>query len=183
MIHTIWFSISILCFIGMSFFRLGEFSSMILLICFLHLCHGFLLSDAYTTWLLVSSWFHFMAVAVISGHPMVVASPKCWGFLVQFSAITTYMFSWWCQDSTPLHFPLLVGIQLPLRLHSHQWPFLASQRAELQLVFMTLSCFQNQYPPCWYLHITDSCCPYEIQPWLPLEPSFFVLSGNTSQKL
>ena len=46
--------------------------------------------------------------------------------------------------------PSVLGHQLQLRLHLHQWPSMASHSAEPQLLFMTPSCLQNQY------HLGDS---------------------------
>jgi hypothetical protein len=52
-------------------------------------------------------------------------------------------------DVTSLQFlcvtPSVLGCELQLKLHLHQWPFLASHSAKLQLLFMTPSCLQNQY--------------------------------------
>ena len=56
------------------------------------------------------------------GHLMVLASPKH------------------CMT------PSVLGLQLQLRLHLHQWPSMASHSAKHQLLFMTPSCLQNQYP-------------------------------------
>jgi hypothetical protein len=46
--------------------------------------------------------------------------------------------------------PLILGHQLQLRLHLHQWSSLTSQTAKPQLIFMMPSCLQNQY------HLGDS---------------------------
>ena len=46
--------------------------------------------------------------------------------------------------------PSVLGHQLQLRLHLHQWPSMASHSAEPQLLCMTPSCLQNQY------HLGDS---------------------------
>jgi hypothetical protein len=82
--------------------------------------------------------------AALGGHLTVLASPKH------------------CMTISVL------GRQLQLRLHLHQWPSMASHRAEPQLLCVTSSCLQNQY------HLGD---PYtlpspaapEVQPWLSLE--------------
>jgi hypothetical protein len=39
----------------------------------------------------------------------------------------------------------ILGLQLLLRLHLQQWPLLASHSVKPQLLFMALSCPQNQY--------------------------------------
>jgi hypothetical protein len=44
------------------------------------------------------------------------------------------------------------------------------------------SCLQNQYH-LGDSFITSSGYQHEVQPWPPLEHSFFVLSENTSQKI
>ena len=46
--------------------------------------------------------------------------------------------------------PSVLGIQLQLRLHVHQWPSMPSHSAEPQLLCVTPSCLQNQY------HLDDS---------------------------
>ena len=89
-------------------------------------------------------------------------------------------------DVTSLQFlcvtPSVLGCELQLKLHLHQWPFLASHSAKLQLLFMTPSCLQNQY------HLGDpymlpSPAAAGVQHWVSLEHSLFVLSENTSQKM
>lgn len=67
------------------------------------------------------------------------------------------------------------------RPHLHQWPFLASMP-------------NLRYSP-WPLHASKTStifvplklakfnCQPKVQPWLPLEHSFCVLSGNTSKKI
>jgi hypothetical protein len=39
--------------------------------------------------------------------------------------------------------PSVLGLQLQLRLHLHQWPFMASHSAEPQLLCMTPSCLKT----------------------------------------
>jgi len=46
--------------------------------------------------------------------------------------------------------PSVLGHQLQLRLHLHQWLSMASHSAQPQLFFMIPSCLQNQY------HLDDS---------------------------
>jgi hypothetical protein len=46
--------------------------------------------------------------------------------------------------------PSVLGCQLQLRVHLHQWPSMASHSTKPQLLFMTPSCIQNQY------HLGDS---------------------------
>jgi hypothetical protein len=46
--------------------------------------------------------------------------------------------------------PSVLGHQLQLRLHLHQWPSMASHSAEPQVLCVTPSCLQNQY------HLGDS---------------------------
>jgi hypothetical protein len=69
--------------------------------------------------------------------------------------------------------PSVLGLQLQLRLHLHQWPSMASHSVEPQLLFLTPSCLQNQY------HLGDpyilpSPAAVGVQPWLSLEHSLFV---------
>lgn len=42
----------------------------------------------------------------------------------------------------------ILGLRLPLRLHLHQWDFMLSHHAKLQLFSMIPSCFQNQCQMC-----------------------------------
>lgn len=46
--------------------------------------------------------------------------------------------------------PSVLGCQLQLRVHFHQWPSMASHSTKPQLFFMMPSCLQNQY------HLDDS---------------------------
>ena len=69
--------------------------------------------------------------------------------------------------------PSVLGYQLQVRLHLYQWPSLASHSAKPQLLFMTLSCLQNLILIHYQVQLQ-----YEVQPWLSLEHSFFVLSEN-----
>ena len=46
-------------------------------------------SAAHSDCLLCSGWLHSSAVAVLSGHPMGLASPKFWGLLVQLGCTFT----------------------------------------------------------------------------------------------
>jgi hypothetical protein len=41
--------------------------------------------------------------------------------------------------------PLVLGCQLKLRLHLHQWPSMASHSTKPQLLSMIPSCLQDQY--------------------------------------
>lgn len=102
--------------------------------------------------------------------PTVLASLKHWGLLLQLRCTFTNSPSW-LSSSTSLHDPFSLG------LHLHRWLFLASHSAKPQLFFMIPSCLQKQY------HLGDSGCQYKVQPWSPMEHSFPVLSGNTSQKI
>ena len=77
--------------------------------------------------------------------------------------------------------PSVLGHQLQLRLHLCQWSPMASHSAELQLLCIIPSCLQNQYHLGDY--ITKSSCQHKVQLRLPLEHSFSVLSGNTSQRI
>jgi hypothetical protein len=67
--------------------------------------------------------------------------------------------------------PSVLGRQLQLRLHLHQWPSIPSHSAEPRLLCVTPSCLQNEY------HLGDSLTHYqvplqhEVQPWLSLEYS------------
>ena len=54
--------------------------------------------------------------------------------------------------------PSVLGHQLQLRLHLHQWPSMASHRAEPQLLCVTLFMPLKPVPPGWLLHITKSHC-------------------------
>jgi hypothetical protein len=64
--------------------------------------------------------------AVLGGHLMVLAPPKH------------------CMT------PSVLGHQLQVRLHLHQWPSMDSHSAKPQLLSVTPSCLQNQY------HLGDS---------------------------
>jgi hypothetical protein len=57
---------------------------------------------------------------------------------------------------------------------------LASHSAKHQLIPLRVS---KPVPPRRLLYITKSGCPHSVHPWLPLEHSFSVLSGTTSQKI
>ena len=66
--------------------------------------------------------------------------------------------------------PAVLDLQLPLRLHLHQWPFLASQcRASAALhAFKTST--------TWVTLTLPRSCQHETQPWLPPEHSLCVLT-------
>jgi hypothetical protein len=70
--------------------------------------------------------------------------------------------------------PSVLGPQLQLRLHLHQWPSMASHSAKPQLLCVTPSCLQNQY----YLgnsYTLPGPATAQVQPWLSLEHSLCAL--------
>ena len=84
--------------------------------------------------------------------------------------------------SSSLRDSSVLGLQLPPRLHGHQWPLLASHTLSISSSPWSRHAFKPM-PSGWLLHITKSSYQHEIQPWLSLQHSFSVLSGNTSQKI
>jgi hypothetical protein len=132
--------------------------------------------------LLGSSCLYSSAYAVLGIHFMVLASPKhCCLLLQQGFANTSHRLSSWCQASTPLHDPTVLGYQLQVRLHLHLWPFMASYSDEPQLLCMTPSCLQN-HDHLGDLHITKSCCSMRYNLGY-LWNTASVLSENASQKI
>ena len=95
---------------------------------------------------------------------------------------------WWSLHSTAISKPQLfcmtpsvLGCQLQLRVHFHQWPSMASHCTKPQLFFMMPSCLQKQY------HLGDS---YTVPSpatargtTLAIWNTSSVLSENTSQKI
>uniref|UniRef100_A0A8C6GL60 Uncharacterized protein n=1 Tax=Mus spicilegus TaxID=10103 RepID=A0A8C6GL60_MUSSI len=65
--------------------------------------------------------------------------------------------------------PFVLGRQLQLRLHLHQWPFMASHSAEPQLLCETPSCLQNQY------HLGD---PYTLPSPATAQGTTLAISGT-----
>ena len=70
--------------------------------------------------------------------------------------------------------PSVLGHQLQLRLHLHQWPSVASHSAQSELLYVIPSCLQNQY------HLGNSyhyqvLLQHEVQLWLSLEHSLCAL--------
>lgn len=51
-------------------------------------------SAAHTAHLLGSCWLHSTAAAAAGDHPVVLASPKCWGLLLQLGRTFTNSLSW-----------------------------------------------------------------------------------------
>ena len=98
-------------------------------------------------------WYHFASSALcctlsscLSAHPMVLASPIHWGFLLQVG-FTNRLSIGSLHGAKPQLLcmtPSVLGSQLKLRLHFHQWPSMASHNVKSQLFFMTPSCLQNQ---------------------------------------
>ena len=130
------------------------------------LCSGWL----HTPWCCCSWWsFHGSSISETAGVPC------CnWAALLPTAS---HRLSSWCQASTSLHD---LSLQLSLKLHLHQWP----------LTVLNLSCSP------WLLHAfkTSTTCvtlprdqvqlpTWGTTIWLPLEHSFSMLSGNTSQKI
>jgi hypothetical protein len=76
--------------------------------------------------------------------------------------------------------PLVLGHQLHLWLHLHQWPAMASHSAKPQLFFMTPSYLQTNTTWVILTHYQVQL-QHELQPWLSLEHGIFVLSENNSQ--
>lgn len=102
---------------------------------------------------------------------MVLASPKCWVFLLQLSCTFTNSLPSQCWASASVHdsFNSQRDCTFPSGL-------LASHSAcQASAGFHDLSCLQTYYYLGWLL---------QYQVWLPaLEHSFSVLLGNTSQKM
>uniref|UniRef100_A0A8C6GMM6 Uncharacterized protein n=1 Tax=Mus spicilegus TaxID=10103 RepID=A0A8C6GMM6_MUSSI len=65
--------------------------------------------------------------------------------------------------------PSVLGYQLQLRLHLHQWPSMASHSAKPQLFFMTSSCLHNQY------HLGD---PYTLPSTAAAKGTTLAISGT-----
>jgi hypothetical protein len=65
--------------------------------------------------------------------------------------------------------PSVLGYQLPLRLHLHQWPSMVSHSAMSQVFFMTPSCLQNQY------HLGD---PYTLPSTVAAQGTTLTISGT-----
>jgi hypothetical protein len=63
---------------------------------------------------------------------------------------------------------LVLGHQLQLRLHLHQWPFMASHSAEPQLLCVTPSCLQTSTTWVTLTHY-QVLLQHEVQPWQSLE--------------
>ena len=73
--------------------------------------------------------------------------------------------------------PSVLGLQLQLRLHLHQWPSMASHSTEPQLLCVTPSCLQNQY------HLGD---PYTLPSPATAQGTTLAISGTQplcSQKI
>lgn len=103
-------------------------------------------SATHTACLLGSGWLHSTAVADFGGHPMVLASPKCWVFCYNWAAHSPLLGSLHGAKPQLLCMTLSVlSLQLLLWLHLHQWPLLASPGVKPQLLSMAPSCLQNQY--------------------------------------
>ena len=78
--------------------------------------------------------------------------------------------------------PSVLDQQLKLRLHLHQCPSLASHSAKTRLFSMIP--FTLTTSTTWVIHKQYQVqMKHEVQSWLSLEHSFFVLSENISQKI
>ena len=61
--------------------------------------------------------------------------------------------------------PLVLGLQLPMRLHLHHFPFLAFHKAKPRLLSLSpLHAFKTS-PPGWILQIPKSGCQHNIYFW------------------
>ncbi|KAL6079925.1 hypothetical protein STEG23_014377, partial [Scotinomys teguina] len=63
----------------------------------------------------------------------------------------------------------VLGLQLLLRLHIHQWPLLAPHSAKTLLFSMTPSCLYDQYHLGDAFILPNACCQHEPLPFIPLE--------------
>lgn len=103
-----------------------------------------------------SLWqLHFIAAAVLGDHMFhdtgISKTPRVSCCTCDaLSPIAYQGLSSLCQASTSLHGPFRPGPSTALRLHLHQWPFLASHCARCQLSSMTPQCLQDQH------HLGDS---------------------------
>lgn len=93
-------------------------------------------------------WFHSTPAAALSDHPVVLESPKSWGlpaFKTEIapSPVGSSGISW-CKTSDLSMIPAILGSSLQLRLHFHQWPFLASHSAKSQMLSVAPSSYQHQ---------------------------------------
>lgn len=87
-----------------------------------------------------------------SSYPMVLASPKCWGLLLQLGCTFTNSLSWnlfrdadsvaWSKSSISMT-PSILGFLLHLRTQLHQGPFPVYHNVKPPLLSMTLPCLQN----------------------------------------
>lgn len=90
-----------------------------------------------------SGWLHCTAVAVLGGRPMALANrggPL--GCAFPIGSLSGAKPQNLCMA------PLVLGLQLPLRRHLHQWPIQASHSAKPQLLSLTPSGLKSQYHLC-----------------------------------
>jgi hypothetical protein len=99
------------------------------------------------------SWLHTTTAAGLGDHPMVgifktLDSSAATGlYLHQYPLLSSLHGA---KPQLLYMSPLNLGLQLPVRMHLHQWPLLVSHGAKLRLFSMTPPCHQNQY------HLGDS---------------------------
>lgn len=116
--------------------------------------------------------------AVLDGHPILPASPKCWGLLLQMDCTFTKSLSKVLFMVSNLNFsswppgPSNATEAAPSLAAS-----LSSHSAKPQHLSMTPSCLQKQY------YLGDSCITkfgyqHKVQPWTPLEHRRFCLNDT-----
>lgn len=119
-----------------------------------------------------SGRLHSTAAAALSGCPMALASPNCWGLLLQ---IASPGLSSWCQASTSLCDPFIHRASAAIEAS----PGLSQRQASAALRDPFMS--SKPVPPGRLLSAKFGYQP-KVQPWSPLDQSFWWwLSGNTSQ--
>jgi hypothetical protein len=132
---------------------------------------------SWTSWGLQSD-FNVTASCFNICHPDMIfwALPKDWYHFSNSALFSTLSSGW----STPLQLlflqrsllcvtPSVLGQQLQLRLHVHQWPSMASPSVKSQLFRRIPSCLQNQY------HHDDS---YTLPSTITTQSTYSAISGS-----
>ena len=104
----------------------------------------------HTACLLRSTWFHSTIAAVLGGHPMVLASTKCWGLQLQLNCILKWEFS---PSST--HIVLRLGLFVVSQV---SWMFCIRNSLDLIFYLTTVSI------PLYLLHLRF-CRPSPVICW------------------
>lgn len=102
-------------------------------------------SARHTASLVGSGLLHRRTAVILGAHPMLLTSPTFWGLLLQLGS-TLINSSFHCVRPPIFSMiPLILGLQLLVMLHLHQWPLLMPHSARPQLLIVTPACFQNWY--------------------------------------